>query len=126
MDLWQQLCSSHELQELKQNVLVVQETPVSVPFDGLPHAVDDFENPDDIVFDFALYVRWVFTRHGENDVVYILNVLGELQFSRGFLHLDCEYFAHTWVFKLNLVQNFRGYLLAFPTLKLSQGLLDMV
>ncbi len=65
----QQIGLPHELQELKEDVVVVQEASASVPFDGTPNPVDHLKHANDLVFDLALYVRWLFSRHGEEDVV---------------------------------------------------------
>ncbi len=66
------------LQELDQNVVAIQKVLSSVSFDGKPNAVDHLEHPEDLVSDFACYVRRLFPRHGEGDVVQIILVLGEL------------------------------------------------
>ncbi len=65
----QQYGSLHKLQKLERHVVVVYEVPGSAPFDGRPNAADYFEHPDDIVFDFEFYVRWLFPRHGEEDIL---------------------------------------------------------
>ncbi len=56
--MWQQLCLLHQLQEVNQNVVVVQEVSASVLFVGTPNSVNHLAHPDDRVFDLALYVRW--------------------------------------------------------------------
>ncbi len=55
----------------------MHEAPPSVSFDGKLIAVDHYKHPDDLVFDFAFYVRRLFPRHGEEDLVEVLHVLGE-------------------------------------------------
>ncbi len=50
-------------------MLLIQEASASVPFDGRPNAVDHVEHRDDLVFDVALYVEWLFSRRGEEDIL---------------------------------------------------------
>ncbi len=115
----------HELQELEHNVVVVQEVSASILFDGAPDPVDHLKHPHDLVFDLAFFVR-LFPRHGEEDIVEVLHVFGELALPYRFLHIDGGYFAKQWEFIFNLVQNFERNLLAFPSLELSEDLLEVV
>ncbi len=75
--MWQQIGLVHKVQKLEQNVVVVQEASASIPFDGAPDPVDHLKHPHDLVFNLALYVRWLFPRHGEEDILEVLHVLGE-------------------------------------------------
>ncbi len=114
----QQLCLLHELQEIEQNAVVVQEASVSVPLNGAPDPVDHLEHPDDLVFNLAFYVGRLFPRHCEQDVLEVLHVFGELQLPNCFIYFDGGYFAENKKFKFDLVQNLGRNLRAFPPLEL--------
>ncbi len=77
-NLGQQLSLPHEVQELEEGEVVVQEVVAFVPFDGRPDAVDHFEHSDDLVADFAVCVKCLLPCYGEQNVLEIVHVLGEL------------------------------------------------
>ncbi len=83
--LGQQFDLPHEFRELEENEVVAQEASAFVLFDGRPDAVDHFEHSDDLVCDFALYVRWLLPRYGEQNMIVIIHVFSELYLRRGFL-----------------------------------------
>ena len=73
-NLHHQLRLSHELQQLIDYIIVIQEAHSSILFDGRPQPVNHLKHPHDLVFDLAFDIRWWCSGNGEEDKIEVLHI----------------------------------------------------